>query len=312
MLATGRTLRTVASDIAAVTTRLPLTVALAVVACTLVALAAPAQASTTCQAGGACAIGDVGPGGGIVFIAPGTTGNSSGKFFEAAPNTWNGSAPDGTAQWCNATNASVAGLGTVIGTGITNSASIATACTSVGTDDAAEYVRSRTIGGLTDWFLPSQDEMLALYGQRAYLTGAYATNQADSDAARYLTSSQQSDYVVGFSNASGAYMQGSGAPGTIALISKAYPFAVRPVRMFTAAVASSVSTAPASPADILQQVGRLHGQVCSSLSLPALDPAGVSGGWQDSWAEWAVPVTGGPVCTRMLHYSARSASWMLI
>jgi hypothetical protein len=34
------------------------------------------------------AIGDIGPGGGIIFITPSTEGNSTGKYFEAAPFDW--------------------------------------------------------------------------------------------------------------------------------------------------------------------------------------------------------------------------------
>jgi hypothetical protein len=128
-------------------------VAVAVVVAGLtVGVAGPAQATT--------AIGDVGPGGGIVFITPTTAGNSTGKFFEAAPNTWDGSAPDGKARWCQISTANIPGLGTAIGTGVTNSATIDATCTSTGTGNAAEYVRAKTIGGFSDWFLPSRDEML--------------------------------------------------------------------------------------------------------------------------------------------------------
>ena len=41
--------------------------------------------ATTCATGGTCSIGQVGPGGGLVFITPTTSGNTTGKYFEAAP-----------------------------------------------------------------------------------------------------------------------------------------------------------------------------------------------------------------------------------
>ena len=186
-------------------------------------------AALSCAAGGACAIGDTGPGGGVVYILSTTSGNTTGLTFEAARNDWNGSAPDGKGQWC-AADTTISGLGTAIGTGSSNSATIATSCSSTGTDDAAEYVRGKTIGGKTDWFLPSRDEALAIYTQRAVFTGAYATNQADVDEARYLTSTQGT--ISG--NALGAYMEGGVHPGASGDFIKTYHFAIRPVRSFTA------------------------------------------------------------------------------
>jgi hypothetical protein len=183
-----------------------------------------------CATGGACAIGDVGPGGGVVFILSTTTGNTTGLTFEAARNDWNGSAPDGTVKWCSASYVSIGGLGTAIGTGSTNSATIATTCVSTGTNDGAEYIRGKTIGGKSDWFLPSGDEAMAIYTQRSVFTGSYATNQTSGDAARYLSSSQGANTL----NALGLYMEGSGAPGTNGELSKDWFFAVRPVRSFTA------------------------------------------------------------------------------
>ena len=201
---------------------------------------APPSHALDCASGGPCAIGNIGPGGGIVFLAPTSAGNTTGKFFEAAPNTWNGSAPDAIAQWCQDQNVSIPGLGTAIGTGVTNSATIDTTCTQAGTKNAAEYVRAKSIGGLTDWFLPSEDEMLALYNQRSLLTGVYATDQRDTDVSRYLTSSQS-----GSTTAIGAYMEGSSFPGSTGIVSKSFHFAVRPMRMF-AATEASTDTSPST------------------------------------------------------------------
>ena len=220
-----------------------------------IAVAPPASAAT-CESGGPCVIGDVGPGGGIVFISPSTVGNTTGKFFEAALNTWNGSAPDASGQWCNASNASIAGLGNLIGDGEPNTGIISATCVSTGTNNAARYISERTIGGLSDWFLPSRDEMLALYDQRALLTGPYATNQAHVDVARYLTSSQDASPGSPL-NAIGVYMVGSSFPGTAQGLSKQFNFSLRPVRMFTATEGSgSLDTAgnQVTPPDVIQQV----------------------------------------------------------
>ena len=183
-----------------------------------------------CADGGVCAVGDTGPGGGVVYILSNTSGNTTGLTFEAARNDWDGAAPDGTARWCSASTVSIAGLGTAIGTGSSNSATIATTCASTCALDAAEYVRGKTIGGKTDWFLPSRDEALAIYTQRSVFIGNYAINQLSADTARYLTSTQGANVV----NALGAFLQGSSSPGDSGDFSKDFDFSVRPVRSFTA------------------------------------------------------------------------------
>ena len=58
-------------------------------------------------------------------------------------------------------------FGTLIGTGYPNTSAMLTMCES---DDAAEQVRRYTGGGMTDWSLPSLDELNALY----YYTGRNA------------------------------------------------------------------------------------------------------------------------------------------
>lgn len=185
--------------------------------------------TVACADGGVCALGDIGPGGGVVYILSTTSGNTTGLTFEAARNDWNGSAPDGTLKWC-AADTVISGLSSAIGSGSSNSATLATSCTSTGADDAAEYVRGKTIGGKTDWFLPSRDEAIAIYTQRSVFTGAYATNGTGVDAARYLTSTQGTNQF----NALGVYMAGGVFPGNSDDFSKTFGFAVRPVRTFTA------------------------------------------------------------------------------
>jgi uncharacterized repeat protein (TIGR02543 family) len=114
------------------------------------------------------AIGDTGPGGGKIFILPSTAGNSSGNYFEAAPTSWNGGA-DPTRNWCNITNGAVgaSAQGTTIGTGQGNSTAIGAYCSS----GAAVTARAYGGGGLSDWFLPSEDELEALQAVRATIGG---------------------------------------------------------------------------------------------------------------------------------------------
>jgi hypothetical protein len=58
--------------------------------------------------------------------------------------------------------------------------------------------------------------------------------------------------------------------------------------------------AGSEPVDILQQVGRTAGSTCDAPAVPMGAIGAALGGWAPSWAEWAVPVTGGLVCTRTL------------
>ena len=115
------------------------------------------------------AIGDTGPSGvGIVFYI--TDGGSHG--LEAAPSLWNGGAADPTSAWITggATQTTLNG-NTLdgIGTGLANSNAI---IAQVGhTGSAAELCRDYTGGGLTDWFLPSQDELNELYLNRVAVGG---------------------------------------------------------------------------------------------------------------------------------------------
>ncbi len=140
---------------------------------------AQAQVPTqrTCVPGGRCAIGNIGPGGGVVFITPSTRGNRTGKYFEAASKRWNGPAKDPNHDWCSDTNVMVPGAtgvrivpgatGVRIGTGATNTAAIVavTRCQFGAAYLAAGY-RGR---GLSDWFLPSKGELAQLWTQRAKL-----------------------------------------------------------------------------------------------------------------------------------------------
>jgi len=79
-----------------------------------------------------------------------------------APKTWGANETTGI-QWCSDQTHSVA-TGTAVGTGSANTTSMLTnaspfvACTS----SAPNAVRAYAGGGLTDWFLPSKDELNAM------------------------------------------------------------------------------------------------------------------------------------------------------
>ncbi len=119
----------------------------------------------TCAQGGPCTVGDTGPAGGKVFYVSDTvidvaSGISTGGIYlEAAPApvdkteyNWceGGSAPYTTEIFAN---------GSEVGTGASNTLTIANNCTG-----GAGYEASHlTLGGYSDWFLPSSGEQIYMY-----------------------------------------------------------------------------------------------------------------------------------------------------
>jgi hypothetical protein len=129
------------------------------------------------------AVGDTGPAGGKIFILPTTTGNSTGKYFEAAPTSWNGGA-DPSVSWCSNNDLEIGSnaQGTALGTGQGNT----TAIVAVGkcTSGAAYQARNYNGGGLSDWFLPSEDELKTLRAVKDTIGGfANATYWSSTEIA---------------------------------------------------------------------------------------------------------------------------------
>ncbi len=185
----------------------------------------------TCATGGACSIGQTGPAGGLIFITPTTVGNNTGRYFEAAPAGWSGSATDPLASLCtNAT--SVAGAsGTAIGTGETNTNLFAAsaACGPSVTDTVAALV----LNSKDDWFLPSHDELKEMFSKLHKAAGGALGGFALA-ADNYLSSSDNPsgvppsgvDYALygWFGSSNGVVGWGS--------TSKTSQYAYRPVRSF--------------------------------------------------------------------------------
>jgi hypothetical protein len=150
----------------------------------------PSTTTTTgdalmCAAGGICAVGETGPGGGTVFYVASSQFTSTGsacdtacRYLEAAPTGWIKS-PSYTGQndclpsadkfsldprcvWSS--NASswtqIWSSGKAIGTGYANTSAMITQGSTAGT--AATVARAFQGGGKTDWFLPAKDELNAL------------------------------------------------------------------------------------------------------------------------------------------------------
>ncbi len=146
--------------------------------------AASAAAAPSCADGGACQIGDVGPGGGIVFYVAskpftetGAACASNCSYLEAQPTDLS------PAAWCTGPGAApkylVDAPGTAIGTGYTNTNSMigtymnppANICTGGAGSEAAA-----TWGGTSDWFLPAVAELFALLSAPTSVTGISAEN----------------------------------------------------------------------------------------------------------------------------------------
>ncbi|MDZ7576565.1 MAG: InlB B-repeat-containing protein, partial [Candidatus Nanopelagicales bacterium] len=126
-------------------------------------------------------VGDTGPGGGRIVYKD-TSRPSGSQCFEAAPFQWQGGpANDPSLKWgiSKCANKSIS-TGTAIGTGAGNTNAITSAC-STANAPAAWAAKNYAGGGLTDWFLPSKDELNKVYLQSSPL-GASGNYWSSSQA----------------------------------------------------------------------------------------------------------------------------------
>ena len=153
-------------------------------------------AALSCAAGGTCAVGDTGPGGGVVFyvqasggtFACGATLASTCKYLEAAPANWlTGTTGDPVRTWAtgtgNQTTTVLGALETAIGSGYKNSLAIVAQTGNVAATSAAVEARVYQGNSKTDWYLPSKDETIELYLNWASVGGfstGYYWSSSDS------------------------------------------------------------------------------------------------------------------------------------
>jgi len=201
-------------------------------------------AGTPCHLGGPCAIGDVGPGTGIVFyvsdsgFACGPTLASTCNYLEAARDYWNDLVDDyasatGAYFWDQRNPKGLIGAnaqGTAIGTGFRNTRA-AIAFPLDNSSRAVHVADSYSLGafGVTvdDWYLPAKDELLALFANRpnsllSFPPGGYWSS-TETDA----TQVGEVNFANGAWNANSATFNYSG---------------VRPIRAFARTV--TVPTVP--------------------------------------------------------------------
>ena len=185
-------------------------------------------AALTCAQGGTCAVGDTGPGGGIVFyvhasgtFACGATLASTCKYLEAAPTTGANSWTDARYVWSGNTSDLIGSTaqGQAIGTGYKNTEAIVTQSGGGTTVNKAGTIARAYRGpnSLSDWYLPSKDELNELFLKKDTV-GGFSTDYYWSSSEGGATTA----WVQGFNNGDQSYT-----------FSKKYDsFYVRPVRAF--------------------------------------------------------------------------------
>ena len=132
----------------------------------------PGRPVLPCAEGGICAVGDTGPGGGIVFYvqpdggtftATDTDCGTSCRYLEAFPTD------SADVYLWKTDNSDTPGTSTAFGSGYTNTYTAMAGAN----HPVAEAARNASSAGKTDWFLPSKDELNELC--------KYARNQATGD-----------------------------------------------------------------------------------------------------------------------------------
>ena len=214
--ATTTTVPSATTTVAATTTTVAATTTTVAATTTTVALA--------CASGGLCAVGDTGPGGGIVFyvhangtFACGETLNQNCTYLEAAPF-----GDEVQRTWATGGNQSAAVFGadgTANGTGEQNTADIVAQSGNVAVTSAAVYCSELVSGGQSDWFLPSKDELNLMYTN----LHSASTPLGGFSSVYYWSSSEGGGSIAWFRNFDGGGQYYDG---------KSVSLSVRPVRAF--------------------------------------------------------------------------------
>jgi hypothetical protein len=182
--------------------------------------------SIPCALGGTCKIGDIGPGGGRVFYISNTPINSAdgvssgGIYLEAAPRNWNGDATGEAGTPFAIVTTSVSGTSSAIGTGAENTRRWASNLTFRAM--AANLAMNSTFNGVSDWFVPSYDELTTMITVLAPLgLGSF------SSYANLWSSTQTSNDSTKADNA------WSSNPPVLNTILKTSSYYLRPIRAFS-------------------------------------------------------------------------------
>jgi hypothetical protein len=211
------------------------------------AVSATTFGHVSCANGGRCAVGDIGPGGGVVFYEITNSSDSQtaiagytsgGIYLEAAPVGWgNGisvaagettgtSYLDPVVKWCNTTgNTGATEIG--VGQGGKNTKFGDAGCTSGAVQIAADWVSSN---GLNDWYLPSENELVQMGLQKNSIGLVYGLTSCKATTTCYWSSTE-----VGGGSSSKALQVNVGTNGTdqIEKLTASNQVMMRPIRAFS-------------------------------------------------------------------------------
>ena len=179
------------------------------------------------------AVGDIGPGGGIIFYKE-ITKKSWGQYLEVAPHGWSGSSSDPKSQWCDIVDQKIldgsSGLfesnviGNQLGDGKRNTEIMSSKCAA-----GAFTVNQFRGGGFSDWYLPSKLELNQLCrfarGQDATLRECSSSGALKQGFDNYYWSSSEASATYAwdqFFNIGNVNLSGKGHPNN----------SIRPIRAF--------------------------------------------------------------------------------
>lgn len=140
------------------------------------------HADVACALGGACAVGDTGPGGGKVFYVSvggfscGITRSSTCHYLELAPTNWNGGS-DPTRSWAQSTPVDYTNTTLLLNQGLGYGALNTKAIIDQGNSNpltsaaalAASYSPAVNGNAVNDWFLPSENDWLEVWNQKTVI-----------------------------------------------------------------------------------------------------------------------------------------------
>ena len=129
------------------------------------------------------ALGDVGPAGGRIFYENPNAAKDGWRYLEAAPFDQSAGA-----KWGCFRREIAGARGTAIGTGRQNTLDMLAACAEPGT--AAALCASLSMNGVSDWFLPSRDELIEMYRNLKATGAADFGDGGRTDNFSYWASSQ--------------------------------------------------------------------------------------------------------------------------
>ena len=186
-------------------------------------------------------VGETGPGGGKVFYVAPTTftqvGATAGmcttncKYLEAAPTSGSNAWTDSIYQWSGNLNTAIGTTGTEIGTGYSNTLAIVTQSST--SNKAGTLTRAfRGPANLTDWFLPSKDELNELYSKKASVDGLL--NLFYWSSSEVSSNPSTNAWMQDFDNSGG---------GQYSIVKDPSTLNVRPIRAFAPATKVAITRA---------------------------------------------------------------------